>query len=129
VAVEFANGAAGHLDLTVAVRMDWHEGVQIYGEHGSVLAKTYNPWLFRSSDVEIFRERDASTTRPLGADAHVYRRQAEAFADAVLDGRDVTSTGAAGVDDGVASVRAMVAIMQSVATRRAVSLADVDGGV
>ena len=129
VAVEFANGAAGHLDLTVAVRMDWHEGVQIYGEHGSVLAKTYNPWLFTASDVEIFRERDATITRPLGADAHVYRRQVEAFADAVLDGRDVTTTGAAGVDDGVASVRAMVAIMQSAATRRVVSLADVDGSV
>ena len=39
VDVEFANGAAGHLDLTVAVRMDWHEGLQMYGEHGSVIAK------------------------------------------------------------------------------------------
>ncbi len=26
VDVEFANGTLGHLDLTVAVRMDWHEG-------------------------------------------------------------------------------------------------------
>jgi predicted dehydrogenase len=126
---QLANGAAGHLDLTVAVRMDWHEGLQIYGEHGSVLAKTYNPWLFKSSEVEIFREADVSYTRPLGADAHVYRRQLEAFADAVLEGRDVTTTGAAGIDDGVASVRAMVAIMQSVETGQAVRLADVSGAV
>ncbi len=27
VDVEFANGTLGHLDLTVAVRMDWHEGL------------------------------------------------------------------------------------------------------
>ena len=78
IATEFANGAVGHLDLTVSVRMDWHEGVQIYGEHGSVLAKTYNPWAFKSSDVEIFREADATYARPLGADAHFYRRQVEA---------------------------------------------------
>jgi hypothetical protein len=30
---------AGHLDLTVAVRMDWHEGFQLYGENGSVIAR------------------------------------------------------------------------------------------
>src|SRR6516165_2667897 len=35
VDVEFDSGALGHLDLTVAVRMDWHEGFQIYGEKGS----------------------------------------------------------------------------------------------
>ena len=37
--VEFASGAIGHLDLTVAVRMDWHEGFEVQGEHGSVLAQ------------------------------------------------------------------------------------------
>ena len=36
VEIAFANGAVGHLDLTVAVRMDWHEGLQLYGENGSV---------------------------------------------------------------------------------------------
>ncbi|RWG11572.1 Gfo/Idh/MocA family oxidoreductase, partial [Mesorhizobium sp.] len=48
VETEFANGALGHLDLTVAVRMDWHEGFQLYGENGSVIAKTFNPWYFRA---------------------------------------------------------------------------------
>ena len=129
VATEFANGAAGHLDLTVSVRMDWHEGLQIYGEHGSVVAKTYNPWLFKSSDVEIFRESDAAYTRPLGADAHFYRRQVEAFADAILSERLIAETGGADIDDGVAGVRALAAIARSAATGRAVRLADVDGAV
>ena len=129
IATEFASGAVGHLDLTVSVRMDWHEGLQIYGEFGSVLAKTYNPWLFKSSDVEIFHEADATRTRPLGADAHFYRRQVEAFADALLSGTDVTSTGAAGIDDGIAAVRAMVAIMQSVESGRPVSVANAVGAV
>ena len=78
VETSFANGTLGHLDLTVAVRMDWHEGFQLYGEHGSILAKTYNPWYYRSSDVEIFPEKDATWRRPLGADGHFFRRQLKA---------------------------------------------------
>jgi predicted dehydrogenase len=49
VATEFADGSVGHLDLTMAVRMDWHEGFQVYGEYGSVVGKTPNPWYLRSS--------------------------------------------------------------------------------
>ncbi|MBC7842840.1 MAG: Gfo/Idh/MocA family oxidoreductase [Gemmatimonadaceae bacterium] len=129
IATEFANGAIGHLELTVSVRMDWHEGVQIHGEHGSVLAKTYNPWLFKSSDVEIFHEATATYTRPLGADAHFYRRQVEAFAEALLTGQDVTTTGAAGIDDGIAAVRTMVAIVRSVESGERVRVAAATGAV
>ncbi|MDQ4075187.1 MAG: Gfo/Idh/MocA family oxidoreductase, partial [Chloroflexota bacterium] len=56
VEVEFADGSLGHLDLTIPVRMDWHEGFQLYGEYGSVIGKSYNPWYLRSSDVECFSE-------------------------------------------------------------------------
>ena len=126
VDVVFANGAAGHLDLTVAVRMDWHEGLQLYGENGSVIAKTYNPWYYKSSDVEIFSERDGTWRRPLGADGHFYRRQLEGFADTILDGAPMRG---ADVTDGVASVRAMAAIAQSVRSGRAVRIADVTGPV
>jgi len=126
VETEFAGGALGHLDLTVAVRMDWHEGLQMYGEKGSVIAKTYNPWYYKSSDVEIFSEKDATTRRPLGADGHFYSRQLEGFADTILDGAPMRG---ADVTDGVASVRAMAAIAQSVRERRPVRLADVAGRV
>ncbi len=126
VDVEFASGTLGHLDLTVAVRMDWHEGFQIYGQHGSVIGKTYNPWYYKSSDVDIFREADAATTRVLGADGHFYRRQLEGFASTILDG---TKMQGADVADGVASVRAMVAIARSVTSGKRVALADVSGGL
>jgi predicted dehydrogenase len=124
--VTFASGAFGHLDLTVAVRMDWHEGFQMYGENGSILAKTYNPWLYKTSDVEIFHESTGTTTRVLGADGHFYRRQLEGFARSVLDGAPMQG---ANIDDGFASVRAMVAIAQSVKSGRSVRLADVTGNV
>ncbi len=126
VDVAFASGALGHLDLTVAVRMDWHEGFQIYGEHGSVVGKTFNPWYYRSSEVDIFRESTGTTTRVLGADGHFYRRQVEGFADTILNGAAMRG---ADIDDGVASVRAMVAIAESVRSGRRVQLADVSGEV
>ena len=124
VDVDFANGALGHLDLTVAVRMDWHEGFQIYGQNGSINGKTYNPWYYKSSDVEIFREADAATVRPLGADGHFYRRQLEGFADTILTGAPMRG---ADIADGIASVRAMIAMARSVETGAAVRLADVTG--
>jgi predicted dehydrogenase len=126
VDVEFASGTLGHLDLTVAVRMDWHEGFQIYGKNGSVIGKTYNPWFYKSSDVDIFREADGATHRVLGADGHFYRRQLEGFADVILKGAPMTG---ANIEDGLASVRAMVAIARSVETGERIALADVAGGV
>ena len=124
VDVDFASGTLGHLDLTVAVRMDWHEGFQIYGQSGSVTGKTFNPWYYKTSEVDIFRERDGASYRPLGADGHFYRRQLEGFARAILD--DAPLTGA-GIEDGIASVRAMLAIATSAAEGRKVRLDEVSG--
>ena len=126
VDVGFASGALGHLDLTVAVRMDWHEGFHLYGEHGSVVARTFNPWYFRSSEVDIFRESTGESTRVLGADGHFFRRQLESFADAILNDRPVSG---ADVEDGVASVRAMLAIARSANSGETVRLADVSGAI
>ena len=124
--VEFASGTLGHLDLTVAVRMDWHEGFQIYGQNGSVIGKTFNPWYYKSSEVDIFREKDGTSYRPLGADGHFYRRQLEGFAESVLNGTPQTG---AGIADGVASVRAMLAIAGSVESGGWVRLEDVSGSL
>jgi predicted dehydrogenase len=104
--------------------MDWHEGFQIYGEGGSIVARTYNPWYYKSSDVDIFHETDGTTRRVLGADGHFYRRQVEGFADTILKG---TPQYGADLEDGIASVRAMVAIAQSVRTGAPVRLADAAG--
>lgn len=126
VDVEFANGVLGHLDLTVAVRMDWHEGFQIYGANGSVVGKTYNPWYYKSSEVDIFDEAEGASRRVLGADGHFYRRQLEGFASVILDGAPMTG---ADIDDGIACVRAMVAIARSAETGKPVRLDQVCGEV
>ena len=105
--------------------MDWHEGFQVYGEHGSVLGKTFNPWYLRSSEVECFSTRDGQYHRVLGEDAHFYRLQVEAFAERILRGGP---SDAATADDGLAAIRGLVAIARSVETGERVRLAEVTGG-
>jgi predicted dehydrogenase len=124
--VEFANGCLGQLDLTIAVRMDWWEGFQVYGERGSVIGKVFNPWYLKSSEVQCFSVEDRQFHQPLGEDADVFRLQVEDFADAIRTG--VAPRGATAVD-GLASVRGMVAIARAVESGDWVRLADVEGGL
>ncbi|MEZ4556056.1 MAG: Gfo/Idh/MocA family oxidoreductase [Caldilineaceae bacterium] len=111
VETEFANGALGHLDLTIAVRMGWHEGFQVYGEYGSVIGKTYNPVGPAEQRRGMFQRAGRPISPPRGEDGHTYRRQIEGFAGHNLHG--VPQHGA-GIDDGVAAVRTLVAIARSV---------------
>jgi len=126
VEVEFASGALGHLDLLIPARGDFEEGFRIDGEHGSVKGQVFLPWFHKSSDVECFSAKDAQFHRPLGEDAHTYKRQIEGFADTILNG--VAQHGA-NIDDGVAAMRALVAIARSVETGERIRLADASGGV
>lgn len=119
VAVDFADGAVGHLDLTIAVRGDWREGFTVYGEHGSVEGKTHLPWFHKTSEVECFSTKDGLYRRPIGADSHMYKLQLEGFADTILHGKPQWG---ASVDDGVAAMRAMVAIARSVESGERVTL-------
>jgi predicted dehydrogenase len=126
VSVDFADGSLGHLDLTIAVRGDFEEGFQVYGEHGSVTGKVFLPWYHKASHVECFSVKDRQFHRPLGEDAFTYKLQIEGFAETILHGAPMQG---AGIDDGVAAVRAMVAIARSAQTGEAVRLADATGGV
>src|SRR5450755_3205209 len=93
---------------------------------GSVIGKTFNPWYLRSSEVECFSTRDEQYHRVLGADAHVYKLEIEGFADTILHGAPMRG---ADVEDGVAAIRALVAISRSVESGEWVSLADMSGSV
>ncbi|MDQ2827528.1 MAG: Gfo/Idh/MocA family oxidoreductase [Chloroflexota bacterium] len=126
VAVDFADGSVGHIDLIIPVRGDFEEGFQIYGEHGSVSGKIPLTWYHKSSQVECFSTTDRQYHRPLGEDAFTYKLQIEGFAETILHGAPQQG---AGIDDGIAAMRAMVAIARSVETGEAVTLADVSGSV
>lgn len=126
VELDLANGCLGHLDLTIAIRGDFEEAFQVYGERGSVYGKFSLPWYHKSSHVECFSSKDGLFHRPLGEDAYTYKRQIEGFAETILRGIPLHG---AGIEDGVAAVRAMVATARSVESGEWVRLADVSGGV
>lgn len=126
VEADLASGALAHLELTVPVRGDFEEGFRIYGSQGSVQGKTFLPWYHKSSLVECFSERTRRYERPLGEDAYTYKLQIENFADAVLHGAKQVG---AQVQDGVAAMRAMVAIARSAQSGEKVKLSMVSGGL
>lgn len=120
----FANGCNGHLDLTVAVRMDWHEGFHIYGEHGSVLGKVFNPWYYKTSEVKCFSEKKKAYIQPLDNKAHFFQRQLEGFAARILDGLPQQGTD---INQGIESLRAMMAIAESARRNERVYLKNITG--
>ncbi|WP_347038341.1 Gfo/Idh/MocA family oxidoreductase [Glutamicibacter halophytocola] len=123
---EYENGRMGQFDLTLAVRMDWWEGFQVYGGQGSVIGKVHNPWYLKAADVQAFSVKDEMFHQPIGADANVFRLQLEDLAQAARTG--ATPRGATALD-GLASVRGMVALARSVDSGDWVRLADVEGAV
>ena len=126
VEADLANGALAHLELTIPVRGDFEEGFRIYGERGSVQGKVFLPWFHKASLVECFSEKDRQFHRPLGEDAYSYKLQIESFADSVLHGLPQRG---AGIEDGVAAMRAMVAIARSAESGEKINLSQVKGGV
>jgi predicted dehydrogenase len=126
VSVEFESGALGHLDLNIPIRGDFEEGFHISGEFGSVRARLPLSWYHKSSEVECFSTKDGVYRRPLGADAFGYKLQIEGFAETILKGKPQTG---ATVEDGLATMRAMVATSESVRRSRRVRLSDVKGSV
>ena len=124
--VAFANGCLGQLDLTVAVRMDWWEGFQIYGSQGSVVGKLFNPWHLRAAEVQAFSTDDDQYHQPIGEDANVFRLQID---DLVRTATTGASPRGATAEDGLASVQAMVALGHSVETGDWVELENVEGGL
>jgi predicted dehydrogenase len=126
IEVDPANGGLAHLELTIPLRGDFEEGFRIYGERGSIQGKVYLPWFHKSSEVECFSAKTGLYHRPLGEDAYTYKLQIEGFADKILKG--IPQHGAA-IEDGVAAVRAMVAIARSTESGEKVPVREVKGGV
>jgi predicted dehydrogenase len=121
--VAFESGALGHLALISPRHGDFEEGFRVHGERGSVSGTAPLPWFQRAS-VECFK--DGEYRRILGEDGFTFKRQIEGFADTILHGAPQHG---ATVEDGIATVRALVAISHSATYGGPVRLADVSGPV
>ncbi len=123
----FESGAIGSLDLTVAIAQHWHEGCELYGTQGTIYAKTFNPWEFRSSIVECFDKSAETAFTPAAFDGQFYRRELEGFARSILERSPCTGATA---QDGIMIMQALIATYQSVQEAGAwVALKDVNGGL
>jgi predicted dehydrogenase len=123
IQVEFARGALGQLSLISPRRGDFEEGFRAHSTQGSVFGQAPLPW-FQRARVECFK--DGAYRRLLGEDCFTFKRQIEGFADVILHGAPQLG---ATLDDGIAAVRGLVAVSQSVARGEPVRLADVTGHV
>jgi predicted dehydrogenase len=121
IEIEFQSGTVGHLELISPRQGDFEEGFRVHGSHGSVNGVAALPW-FQRARVECFK--DGEYRRLLGADGYTFRRQIEGFAATILDGAPQHG---ADLDDGIAAMRALVAISQSVASSAPVWLAQTSG--
>jgi predicted dehydrogenase len=126
ISVQFANGCLGHLTLLIPAAGDFEHGIQLFGEHGSLQGRMHLPWYRKAGNIECFSVREGAYQRLLGADADTYKLQLEAFAETILTG--VSQRGAS-IADGVANMRALVAVSRSCESGRWVHLDEVSGRV
>ena len=123
--VEFMNGSPGHLDLSIAAKLDWHEGYQIYCTNGSVFGKGYNPWFYKSTDVQCFLADLKEYRSPLGEDGFSYRRQLEGLSESIIKGKMLKGTTIAA---GIEITKGMIAVQRSVETGKAIYLDTIQEG-
>ena len=123
IELEFHSGTVGHLELISPRHGDFEEGFRVHGSHGSAYGIAPLPW-FQRAHVECFKHGEYR--RVLSEDGFTFRRQIEGFATTILD--DAPQHGA-DLEDGIAAMRALVAISQSVASGARASLADATGAV
>lgn len=110
--VTLTSGAVGTVSIAVDVPGDGAEGIEVFGSQGQTATHTHFPFFRRASDVWAYSAEDGVATVPVLSDTDAYERQAEAFARAIR-GNGPTDPDAT---DGLAAVRLIQAVAQSVAT-------------
>lgn len=111
VTARLGSGALASVEITANAHAEWSEGVDVYGTLGAVRLRSHFPFELRASEVEVFTESTATSTRAVFGDSNPYERQAEAFACAVRGVGPVTPT----AQDGVAAVELIEAVAASAA--------------
>jgi predicted dehydrogenase len=103
-------GATGHFELVLPRHGEFAEGFKFETNLGRALVEYPYVWFQREERVEIYDARTKTLFRPDGQDANTFRLQLESLADAILHGRPLLN---ANLEDGIAAVKAMVAIGHS----------------
>ena len=103
-------GAVGHFELVLPRHGEFAEGFKLESNLGRALVEYPYVWFQREERVEIYYAATRTVSRPDGQDANTFRLQLESLADAILHGTQPVN---ASLEDGIAVVKAMVAIGHS----------------
>jgi predicted dehydrogenase len=103
-------GATGHFELVLPRHGEFAEGFKLETNLGRALVEYPYVWFQREERVEIYDAATKTLFRPDGQDASTFRLQLESLADTILRGSPLVN---ANLEDGIAAVKAMVAIGHS----------------
>jgi predicted dehydrogenase len=103
-------GATGHLELILPRHGEFAEGFKLETNLGRALVEYPYVWFQREERVEIYAAHAKTISRPDGQDTNTFRLQLESLADTILQGAPLVN---ANLEDGIAAVKAMVAIGHS----------------
>jgi predicted dehydrogenase len=104
-----ADGGALSIEVTASVHAEWSEGIDLYGDLGHVRLRC--PFVFtrQASRVRTFDEASQMRSEPIFGKTDPYQLQIEAFAAAILSGRQAEPT----AEDGVQALRVVEAIRRA----------------
>ena len=102
-------GGLGHFELTVYIQSEWSEGVDVFGEAGTVSIRSENPFVLRPSRVRVSVASSGETVEPTFPVGDPYLRQLDAFAESVAEDRPVR----ADIDDGIMALELIDAVRAS----------------
>ena len=103
-------GATGHLELILPRHGEFAEGFKLETNLGRALVEYPYVWFQREERVKIYDAHAKTVSRPDGQDTNTFRLQLEALADTILQGAPLVN---ANLEDGIAAVKALVAIGHS----------------
>lgn len=103
-------GPTGHFELVLPRHGEFAEGFKLETDLGRALVEYPYIWFQREERVEIYDAATKTVFRPDSQDANTFRLQLEALADTILHGAQLVN---ANLEDGIAAVKAMVAISHS----------------
>jgi predicted dehydrogenase len=94
----YAGAAALSIEVTASVHAEWSEGFDLYGDLGHVRLRCPFPFTRQASSVRYFDEASQAYATPVFGDTDPYKRQVEAFAQAIMAGTPATPSAGDGIE-------------------------------
>ena len=103
VIARLETGGLVSCELTTNIHAEWSEGIDIYGSLGHMGIRLPFAFFRKAGSVRLFEESSSTYIVPVFGDTDPYKRQIEAFADAILNQRNTSPD----IEDGISALRTL----------------------